>query len=46
VPQPLHRVLASLTLVIWRIGKRDTGGTHEYRRSRHNAGSAFHCIDE
>ena len=46
VPQTLHRVLAFLALVIWRMSKCDTGGTDENRRSSHSGSRAFHYIDE
>jgi hypothetical protein len=42
----LHRVLAFLALVIWRMGECQTGGTDEYRRSRYNGSDAFQRIDK
>jgi hypothetical protein len=46
VPEPVDCPLALLTLLVWRISKRDTGGTGEYRRSRYSGSRAFHYIDE
>jgi hypothetical protein len=46
MPQPLHRVLASLAFVVWRIRQGETRGTGNDCRSRRNGSYAFHKINE
>src|SRR5262249_35693528 len=46
VPQPLHRVLAALAVVVWRTGKSTTGVSEEDCRSCRHSGNAFREIDE